>query len=67
MAKIPLGLLNDAKHWQDRAEEARVHADQMSDPEARRMMLEVAAGYDKLAKRAEQKRIRPVKAALRVA
>jgi hypothetical protein len=58
MAKIPLlGLLNDVKHWQDRAEEARVHADQMSDREARRMMLEVAAGYDKLANRAKQRKL----------
>jgi hypothetical protein len=57
MAKIPLELLSNVEHWRDRAEEARVHADQMSNPEAQRMMLEVAAGYDKLAKRAEQRKL----------
>jgi hypothetical protein len=56
MAKIPLELLSNVKHWQDRAEKARVHADQISDPEARRMMLDVAASYDKLANRAEQRK-----------
>jgi hypothetical protein len=48
-------LLNDPKHWRDRAEEARVHAEQMRDPEACRMMLEIAAGYERLAKKAEQR------------
>jgi hypothetical protein len=57
MAKAPLELLNDVKHWADRAEKARRHAEQLTDPEAKRMMLEVAASYDKLAKRAEQRRL----------
>ena len=48
-------LLNDPKHWRDRAEEARIHAEQMRDPEACRMMLETAAGYERLAKKAEQR------------
>jgi hypothetical protein len=33
-----------------------VNAEQMSDPEARRMMLEIAEGYLRLAERAEQRR-----------
>ena len=45
-------VFNDAPHWKERAEEARVLAEQMTDPEAKRTMLEVAASYDKLAKRA---------------
>jgi hypothetical protein len=57
MAKMSLELLNNVKHWQDRAEEARVHAAQLTDPEARRMMLEVANSYDKLAARAEERRL----------
>jgi hypothetical protein len=48
-------LLNDPKHWRDRAEEARIHAEQMRDAEACRMMLETAAGYECLAKKAEQR------------
>jgi hypothetical protein len=49
-------LINNPQHWRDRAEEARVNAEQMSDPEAKRMMLEIAEGYLRLAERAEQRR-----------
>ena len=55
MPKTSLELLNNVKHWQDRAEEARLHAEQLTDPEAKRMMLEVAGSYDKLAARAEER------------
>jgi hypothetical protein len=48
-------LMNDPKHWRDRAEEARSHADDMNDPEAKRQMLEIARGYDRLAERAEER------------
>jgi len=51
-------LLNDAAHWRDRAEEARVRAEQFSDPQARRMMLDIAAEYERLAERAERRRLR---------
>ena len=43
----------DAKHWRARAEEARVHADEMDDPVARGTMLKIADEYEKLAQRAE--------------
>jgi hypothetical protein len=52
MAKLPLELLNNVEHWRDRAEEARVHAEQLTDPEARRMMLDIAKSYERLAERA---------------
>ncbi len=45
------------KHWRDRADEARVHAEQLADPEAKRMMTDVANSYDKLAARAEERRL----------
>jgi hypothetical protein len=52
VGKVPI---NDPKHWRERAEKARAHAEQMSDPEARQTMLEIAEDYEKLARRAEQR------------
>jgi hypothetical protein len=49
---MPLAHFNDPTHWRDRADEARAVADPLTDPEARRMMFEIAADYDKLATRA---------------
>jgi len=46
-------VLNDPEHWLKRAEEARTLAGELTDSEARRMMLNIADGYDRLAKRAE--------------
>lgn len=40
---MPVGLLNSMKHWQERAEGARVHAEQLTDVEAQRMMLSEAS------------------------
>ena len=38
-----------ALQWQVRAEEARLEAAAIHDPQARRMMLIMAAGYERLA------------------
>ena len=43
--------INDPKHWRHRAEEARATAESLTDPEAKQLMLNVAADYEKLAKR----------------
>lgn len=43
---------NDPVHWHQRAEEARIQADQMSDENSRQMMLRIADDYGKLADRA---------------
>ena len=43
---------NDPRHWHDRAEEARILAEQMSDDLSMKMMLRIAEDYDKLAARA---------------
>ena len=48
-------LMNDPEHWRDRAEEARRIAEDMADAEAKRMMLGIADGYEKLAARGEQR------------
>jgi hypothetical protein len=42
-------LLDDPEYWRSRAEEARVVAEQLSDPEAKRTMLRIATDYDRLA------------------
>jgi hypothetical protein len=47
--------LNDPRHWRDRAEQARTMAAQMSDVDAVAAMLCVAADYELLAKRAEER------------
>jgi hypothetical protein len=48
-------LVNDPNHWRSRAEEARAISDQMTDAEAKRMMAGIAADYDRLAARAEER------------
>jgi hypothetical protein len=44
----------DAKQWQERAEQSRIHAEQTSDPAAREIMVEIARAYDKLARAAAE-------------
>jgi hypothetical protein len=36
---MPDYSFNDPKHWRDRAEQARAHAEQMTDREAKQTML----------------------------
>jgi hypothetical protein len=45
---------DDPKHWRLRAEEARVCAKLIGDPESRRAMLEIADQYERIAKRTEE-------------
>jgi hypothetical protein len=47
--------INDPKHWRHRAAEARAMAESLTDPEAKQQMLKVAADYEKLAERAEER------------
>src|SRR3981081_3093764 len=44
-----------AKHWPDRAQEARDNAARIDDLQSKRLMLEVAVTYDNLAKKAEER------------
>lgn len=46
---------NDPAYWRDRGEEVRAIAEHFKDAETRRMMLDIAADYDFLARRAEQR------------
>jgi hypothetical protein len=52
---MPDKLMNNPAHWLNRAEEARANAHQMTDPESRRMKLDITAGYERLAERAERR------------
>jgi len=53
---MPRSLMNDPKHWRDRAEEARALADQMPDPISKHMMIGIAQDYEQLAERAEERK-----------
>jgi hypothetical protein len=46
---------HDEQYWLERAKEARLQADQLTTPHARRIMLEIAAGYQRLAQSAEER------------
>jgi hypothetical protein len=45
-------FLNEAMEWLDRAEQAREVADQLTDPSARKAVLELADSFNRLAQAA---------------
>jgi hypothetical protein len=45
---------NDSKYWRGRAAETRAKAEQMGAPEAKRILLEIAESYDRMAEYAER-------------
>jgi hypothetical protein len=45
----------DLQHWRERAQEARTSAEYMIDDYSKRVMLEIAALYEQVVKRAEIK------------
>jgi hypothetical protein len=42
-------------HWRQRAEEARAASESISDPNARRILLEIAQNYEELAERVKRR------------
>jgi hypothetical protein len=48
--------VHNPQHWQERAAAMRVLAGEISSEEAKTIMLQLAADYDKLADRAEKRR-----------
>ena len=47
----------DAQRWRDRAGDARADAARLDDPDARRLMFEIAMTYDRLATKADEGRL----------
>jgi hypothetical protein len=43
---------NDPQHWHQRAADARVLAERMTDSEGKKIMIEIAEKYERLAARA---------------
>jgi hypothetical protein len=50
--------LDDPELWLDRANEARIEAEQLVDPDARRELLQIVAGYIRMAVLATERRDR---------
>jgi hypothetical protein len=48
-------LLNDPRHWRERAEEARKVVAESDNPLVRRSMMRIVEEYEELAKRAEER------------
>jgi hypothetical protein len=46
-------LYNDPRHWRQRAQQMRFVATGITDPKSKKIMLEIADSYDRLAERAE--------------
>jgi hypothetical protein len=48
-------FVEDTRHWQVRADEARALAKTLADPASKRAMEEIAAAYERMALRAEER------------
>ena len=51
---VPLNV-DIAEHWRKLALEARAVANELTDPDAKQIMLRIAEGYELLARRAEER------------
>jgi hypothetical protein len=47
--------MNNNRYWQKRAERVRCYAAEMTDPDSRQAMLELAESYRLLAQRADER------------
>jgi hypothetical protein len=53
--RLMLGLLDNAKYWRSRAEEARMVAELLEDAQSKLIMLGIARDYERIAELAEQR------------
>jgi hypothetical protein len=51
---VPISLLDDPRHWRERAEEMRLLAEAIHHPEAKHIMVRMAQDYERLATLARQ-------------
>jgi hypothetical protein len=51
--------LRTSRYWRERAEEARVRASEMHNPDAELAMLSIASTYDRMAERAAKREAAP--------
>lgn len=52
---MALSISDNPDYWRKRAEEARSLADEMKDAHTKSIMLEIAAGYEKILKWVEER------------
>jgi len=52
-----MSILHDAGYWRERAKEARAHAEQMPSAEDKRLLLDIAGAYERLAELAVGRKI----------
>jgi len=52
-----MSTLHDADYWRNRAKEARQQAEEMSNTEDKRELLDIAKGYERLAELAAARKI----------
>ncbi len=52
---MPTKPRDEPLRWRQRAREARVHADLISGADSKRAMLEIAAQYERIAERAQER------------
>jgi hypothetical protein len=48
-------FVDDTRHWEARADEARALAKSLTDPASKRVMEEIAAAYERMALHAEER------------
>jgi hypothetical protein len=48
-------MTDDPAHWRQRAQASRAEADRLNNPDAKKIMLEIAEAFARLADRAEKR------------
>ena len=49
---LDIQMKDDPAHWRQRAQASRAEADRLNDPDAKKIMLEIAEAFERLADRA---------------